>query len=53
MNKNKPRVYWDENEQRYYITFFEDTKSDEIVDAFEKFKGRKSKQKAKHDKHTN
>ena len=53
MSKNKPRVYWDENEQRYYITFFEDTKSDEIVDAFEEFKGRKPKQKKEHDKHTN
>jgi len=52
-NKNKPRVYWDENEQRYYITFFEDTKCDEIVDAFEKFKGRKPKQEKEHDKHTN
>ncbi len=55
-NKNKenqPRVYWDENEQRYYITFFEDTECDEIVDAFERFKGRKQKPKNEHDTHTN
>jgi len=52
-NKNKPRVYWDENEQRYYITFFEDTKSDEIISAWERFKGRKSRQKKEHDKSTN
>jgi len=55
-NKNKenqPRVYWDENRQCYYITFFEDTKCDEIVDAWEKFKGRTPKQKRKHDTHTN
>lgn len=49
-NKNKPRVYWDEDEQRYYVTFFEDTECEEIVDAFEKFKGRKSKQKKGHEK---
>ena len=53
INKNKPRVYWDEDKQYYYITFFEDTKSDEIVDAFEKFKGRPKKQQNKHDTHTN
>ena len=44
-NKNTPRIYWDEKQQYYYITFFEDTKCDEIVDAFEKFKGRKPKQR--------
>ena len=43
-NKNQPRIYWDENRECYYITFFEDTKCDEIVDAFEKFKGRTPKQ---------
>jgi hypothetical protein len=53
MNKNKPRVYWEENRQCYFITFFEDTTSHEIVDAFEKFKGRKSTEKKEHDKHTN
>ena len=45
-NKNKenqPRVYWDENRQCYYITFYEDTGSSEIVDAWEKFKGREPK----------
>ena len=55
-NKNKenqPRVYWDENRQCYYITFFEDTESSEIVDAWEKFKGRKPKQQKEHDTHTN
>jgi len=52
MSKNKPRVYWDENRECYYITFFEDTKCDEIVDAFEKFKGRKPKRKTKHDQDT-
>ena len=51
--KNKPQIYWDENEQRYYITFFEDTECDEIVDAWERFKGRTSKQKKEHDKNTN
>ena len=52
-NKNQPRIYWDENRQCYYITFFEDTECDEIVDAFEKFKGRSKKQQKKHDTHTN
>ena len=52
-NKNKLRVYWDEDEPYYYITFFEDTECDEIVDAFERFKGRKPKQKNEHDTHTN
>ena len=45
LNKNKPRVYWVEGEQYYYISFYEDTKCDEIVDAFKKFKGRKPKQR--------
>jgi len=53
MSKNKPRIYWDEYRQCYFITFFEDTECDEIADAFEKFKGRKPKQKVEHDKHTN
>ena len=55
-NKNKenqPRIYWDENKQCYYITFFEDTECDEIVVAWEKFKGRAKKQKKEHDTHTN
>ena len=52
-NKNTPKIYWDEKQQYYYITFFEDTECDEIVGAFEKFKGRVKKQKAKHDPHTN
>lgn len=52
-NKNMPRIYWDEKQQYYYITFFEDTECDEIVDAFERFKGRKLKQKKGHDTHTN
>jgi len=52
-NKNKPRVYWDEYKQCYYITFFEDTECEEIVDAFERFKGRTKKQKKEHDKNTN
>ena len=53
LNKNKPRVYWVEGEQYYYITFFEDTESSEIVDAWEKFKGRASKKQKEHDTHTN
>lgn len=52
-NKNTPRIYWDEDEQYYYITFYEDTECDEIVDSFERFKGRKPKQKKEHDSHTN
>ena len=52
-DKNKPRIYWDENKECYYITFFEDTECDEIVSAWEKFKGRTPKQKRKHDTHTN
>jgi len=52
-NKNKPRIYWDEYKQCYYITFFEETKCEEMVDAWEKFKGRKPKKQKGHDKHTN
>lgn len=52
-NKNKPRIYWDEHRQCYYVTFFEDTESSEIVDAWEKFKGQKPKQKKEYDKNTN
>jgi len=52
-DKNQPRIYWDEYRQCYYITFFEDTESSEIVDAWEKFKGRKPKQEKEHDTHTN
>jgi len=52
-NKNKPRIYWDEYRQCYYITFFEDTECDEIADAFERFKGRAKKQQKEYDKNTN
>jgi len=52
-NKNQPRIYWDEHRQCYYITFFKDTECDEIVDAWEKFKGRTKKPQRKYDKHTN
>ena len=52
-NKNQPRIYWDENRECYYITFFEDTKCDEIVSAWERFKGRTPKQQKEHDKNTN
>ena len=52
-NKNKPRIYWDENRQCYYITFFEDTECDEITDALEKFKGCAKKHPKEHDKNTN
>ena len=53
MSKKMPRVYWDEKQQYYYITFFEDTECNEIVDAWKKFKGPKSKEQKKHDKHSN
>ncbi len=52
-NKNQPRIYWNEDKQCYYITFYEDTESSEIVDAWERFKGRPSKLKKEHDKNTN
>lgn len=52
-NKNQPRIYWDEHRQCYYITFFEDTTPEEIVVAWQRFKGRPSKPKKEHDKNTN
>lgn len=52
-NKNKPKVYWSEDKQCYYITFFENTECDEIVCAFNKFKGPEPRTKKEYDQNTN
>ena len=54
MNKKMPRIYWDEKQQYYYITIFEDTQWFEVVNVWNAFfKGRTPKEQKEHDKHSN